>query len=150
MDNEKSITVKRGQTPFERTETEKQVVISTYYLPPGIEIFLPAYSDDMNINTEAFDKCAIFEMFPFGKESTEDLARLLETSKKNSPMLLFVLTDTVYNDDEDSLVGLQSYKKFLMKKNRDVLVARDESDVAEILHWHRPLATDLIKYRPEF
>ncbi len=144
-DEEKSLTIRRGQKPFEKSVKDNQILISTYYLPPGIEIFVPAYSDDMNINTEAFDKCAIFEMFPFGKESTEDLARLLESSKKSSPMLLFVLTDTVCDEEADSLVGLQSYKKFLLKKERDVLVARDESDVAEILHWHRPLAADLIK-----
>ena len=145
LDEDKSFTIKRGQTPLEKNISDTdEIIFSTYFLPPGIEIFVPAYSDDTSINTERFDNCAIFEMFPFGKESTEDLAKLLEMSKKNSPMLLFVLMDIV-DEEEDSLIGLQTAKKFLSKKNRDTVVVEDESDVLEILHWHRPLAADLTK-----
>ena len=145
LDEDKSFTIKRGLTPLEKNISDTdEIIFSTYFLPPEIEIFVPAYSDDMKINTERFDHCAIFEMFPFGKESTEDLAKLLEMSKKNSPMLLFVLMDIV-DDEEDNLVGLQTAKKFLLKKNRDIIIAEDENSVLEVLHWHRPLATDLTK-----
>ena len=145
LNEDKSLIIRRGQHSTQWNEEGKILIASTYYLPPGVEIFLPAYSDDVNINTSRFDNCAIFEMFPFGKESTEDLAHLIESSKKTSPMLLFVLMDVIENEEEDSLIGLQSGKRFLLKKHRDVLTVRDESDVTEVLHWHRPLAADLIK-----
>jgi len=82
-------------------------------------------------------------MFPFGKESTEDLARLLEIGKK-SPAILFVMMDIVA-DEEDSPLGLNSMKNIFSRKRRDVLIVRDESNILEILHWHKPLAADIIK-----
>lgn len=144
LDESKTWIIQRGETELEKDlPNDDLVIFSTYHLPPGIEIVVPVYADNMNINTSAFDNCAIFEMFPFGKESTEDLARLLEMSKK-SPAILFVMMDVVANE-EDSPVGLNSMKNIFARKRRDVLTARDDSNILEILHWHRPLAADIIK-----
>ena len=145
LEENKTIVLQRGDTPLEKNISGTgNITFSTYHLPPGIEIFVPAYSDNLNIDTSAFDNCAIFEMFPFGKESTEDLARLLEMNKKKSPAILFVMMDVVENE-EDSPVGLNSMKNIFTRKRRDILTAKDESDILEILHWHRPLAADIIK-----
>lgn len=141
---DKSLILQRGDTFLEKNLSEGgDLIFSTYNLPPSIEVFVPAYADNMNINTSAFDNCAIFEMFPFGKESTEDLAKLLEMSQ-NAPAILFVMMDIVENE-EDSPVGLNSMKNIFAKKRRDILTARDESSVFEVLHWHKPLAADIIK-----
>ena len=141
---DKSLILQRGETLLEKNLSEGgDLIFSTYRLPPGIVIFVPAYADNMSIETSTFDNCAIFEMFPFGKESTEDLARLLEMSK-NAPAILFVMMDIVDNE-EDSPVGLNSMKNIFTKKRRDVLIARSEVDILEVLHWHRPLAADIIK-----
>lgn len=144
IDENKSLTLRRGSTPLETTTSEENIIFSSYNLPPGVEIFVPCYSDGMKINPSDFDNCAIFEMFPFGRESTEDFARLVESGKKKPPAILFVMMDVVDNED-NSPVGLTAMKSFFLKKNRDTLTARDESDVLEILHWHRPLAADVIK-----
>gem|GEM_PF-2408177 len=144
LDENKTLILQRGETPLEKDTSNADLeIFSTYHLPPGIEIVVPVYADNMNINTSAFDNCAIFEMFPFGKESTEDLARLLEIGKK-SPAILFVMMDIVA-DEEDSPLGLNSMKNIFSRKRRDVLIARDESNILEILHWHKPLAADIIK-----
>lgn len=141
---DKTLVLQHGETFLEKDLSNEDIIIfSTYNLPPEIEIFVPVYADNMNINTAAFDNCAIFEMFPFGKESTEDLARLLEMSKK-SPAILFVMMDIV-EDEDDSPVGLNSMKNIFTRKRRDVLIAKDASNILEILHWHRPLAIDIIK-----
>jgi len=145
IEEDKTLILRRGETPFEKNiSSTDNLIFTTYNLPPGIEIFLPAYTDNLKIDTSAFDNCAIFEMFPFGKESTEDLARLLMLNKKNSPAILFVMMDVVANED-DSPVGLTAMKNIFARKRRDVLIARDETDILEILHWHRPLAADVIK-----
>lgn len=145
ISEEKSLILRRGETKLEKNISSKgNLIFTTYNLPPGIEIFLPAYTDNLNIDTSAFDNCAIFEMFPFGKESTEDLARLLMQNKKKSPAILFVMMDIVENED-DSPVGLNAMKNIFTRKRRDVLIARDETDILEVLHWHRPLAADVIK-----
>ena len=36
-------------------------------------------------------------------------------------------------------------KDIFTRKRRDIMTARDESDIMEILHWHRPLAADIVK-----
>ncbi len=145
IEEERSLILRRGETPLEKNISGTgNLIFTTYNLPPGIEIFVPAYTANLNIDTSAFDNCAIFEMFPFGKESTEDLARLLTANKKKSPAILFVMMDVVDNED-DSPVGLTAMKNIFTRKRRDILTARDESDVLEILHWHRPLAADVIK-----
>ena len=145
IEEEKSLILRRGETLLEKNISGTgNLIFTTYNLPPGIEIFLPAYKDNLNIDTSAFDNCAIFEMFPFGKESTEDLAKILMLNKKKSPAILFVMMDVVANED-DSPVGLAAMKNIFTKKRRDVLIAKDETDILEILHWHRPLAADVIK-----
>ena len=145
IEEDKTLILRRGETLLEKNISGTgNLIFTTYNLPPGIEIFLPAYKDNLNIDTSAFDNCAIFEMFPFGKESTEDLARLLMLNKKKSPAILFVMMDVVA-DEDDSPVGLTAMKNIFTRKRRDVLIARDETDILEILHWHRPLAADVIK-----
>ena len=145
IEEDKTLILRRCDTPLEKSLSGTgNIIFSTYNLPPSIEIFVPAYTENLNIDTSAFDNCAIFEMFPFGKESTEDLARLLEMSKTKSPAILFVLMDVVVGE-EDSPVGLNAMKNIFTRKHRDILTAKDESDILEILHWHRPLAADIIK-----
>ncbi len=145
ISDDKTLILRRGNVELEKKFSGTgNVIFSTYNLPPGIEIFVPAYQDNLNIDTSAFDNCAIFEMFPFGKESTEDLARLLEFNKKKSPAILFVMMDIVENE-QDSPIGLNAMKNIFSRKHRDILTARDESDVLEVLHWHRPLSSDILK-----
>lgn len=139
IDGEKTLIIRRGEKIFSREISgEGNLILSSYFLPPKIEIFLPTYSEEINFDTENFDNCAIFEMFPFGKESTENFARLM----KNYPATLFVMAD-VEDEDEDSPVGLDAIKKIFLKKNRDVLIFRDDEDSLKILHWHKPLAADI-------
>ena len=139
----KTILIKHGSVPLNLETNELLISITTYNLPPYMEVFIPAYSTDLHFNLEEFDRCAIFEAYPFGRESTEDLSKMLETSKKNMPMMLFVLIDLPDEIEGDSLISVKNRKINLINRNRDVLVARSRTDVLEVLHWHRPLVTDL-------
>ena len=139
IDGEKTLLIRRGEKIFSREVSGNgSLILSSYFVPPKTEIFLPTYSEEINFDTENFDNCAIFEMFPFGKESTENFARLLKNYQSN----LFVMAD-VADEDEDSPVGLDAIKKIFLKKNRDILIFRDEEDILKILHWHKPLAADI-------
>lgn len=140
IDGEKTLIIRRGEKILSREISGGgNLIFSSWFLPPKIEIFLPTYSEEINFDTENFDNCAIFEMFPFGKESTENFARLM----KNYPATLFVMAD-VADEDEDSPVGLDAIKKIFLKKNRDILIFRGDEDIFKILHWHKPLAADII------
>ena len=147
IDEEKTLLIRRGEKIFSREVSGNgSLILSSYFVPPKIEIFLPSYSGEINFDTENFDNCAIFEMFPFGKESTENFARLLKNYQSN----LFVMAD-VEEEEENSPVGLDAIKKIFLKKNRDILIFRDEEDILKILHWHKPLAADIIDLlRSEF
>ena len=119
------------------------MTVVTYNIPPNLEIFVPTYTDDISFNLEEFDRCAVFETHPLGRESTEDLAILLESSKKSEPMILFVIMDLIEEIDYEPIIDAKNRKYNLLNKNRDVIIARSDTDVLEVLHWHRPLVTDL-------
>lgn len=141
--DEKSLTIRRGEKIFsQEVLDERNFIFSSYFVPPLTEIFLPSYSEEMKIVKNNFDYCAIFEMFPFGKEGGENFAKLFE-NQKNSPATLFVMMDIV-DEEENSPVGLDSMKKIFVRKNRDVLIFRNDSDILKILHWHKPLAVDIL------
>ena len=143
IDDEKSLTIRRGEKIFSlEVLDEKNSIILSYLVPPATEIFLPSYSGEMKIAENNFDCCAIFEMFPFGKESTENFTELLD-SKKNFPAILFVMMD-VAEEEENSPVGLNAMKKIFLKKNLDIMIFRDDSDILKVLHWHKPLAADIL------
>lgn len=143
IDDEKSLTIRRGEKIFSQEILgEKNLIVSSYFVPPATEIFLPSYSSEIKIVENNFDCCAIFEMFPFGKESTENFVKLLE-NKKNSTSILFVMMDVV-EEEEDSPVGLDAMKKIFLKKNFDIIIFREDSDILKILHWHKPLAVDIL------
>lgn len=140
IEKEKSLTVRRGENIFsQETDDEENLIFSSYFVPPETEIFLPTYSNEINFEEKNFDNCAIFEKFPFGTDSTENFAKLM----KNYPATLFVMSDIV-EGEENSPVGLNAVKEIYQNKNRDVLIFRDESDILKILHWHKPLAADII------
>ncbi|MBR6013869.1 MAG: hypothetical protein IK062_08835 [Selenomonadaceae bacterium] len=141
--DEKSLTIIRGEKIFaQETMDENNLIISSYFVPPATEIFLPSYSDDMRIAENHFDNCAVFEMYPFGKESTENFIKLF-IGGSDDPAVLFVMMDVV-DEDEDSPVGIDAMKKIFLRKNRDIMIFRDDSDILKILHWHKPLAADII------
>ena len=139
----KTILVKHGTLSYQLNEEDALISITTFHLPPYMEIFIPAYTANLQFHLNEFDRCAIFEMYPFGRESTEDLAKMLEMSKKHDPMMLFVLVDLPDEIEGDSLISVKNRKITLLNRNRDVLVARGRIDVLDILHWHRPLVNDL-------
>lgn len=141
---DKTLILRHGENLFtEKILSEEDSIYSSYHVPPDTEIFLPAYSADMSIAEENFDNCAIFEMYPFGKESTENFAVLLEKEQKNYPAILFVMMDIVA-EDEDSPVGLDAVRKIFLRKNRDIIIFRDDSDILKVLHWHKPLGSDIV------
>ena len=143
INDENSLTIRRGGKSFsQEVLDENNLILSSYFVPPSTEIFLPSYSKEIKITENNFDNCAIFEMFPFGKESTENFVSLLD-NKKNFPAILFIMMD-IADEEEDSPVGLISMKKIFTRKNRDILIFRDDSDILKILHWHKPLAADIL------
>ena len=137
-----TLLIRHGSVEYQLLEEEVGLAIVTYNLLPGMEVFVPAYSEDLQLSLEKFDRCALFETHPLGRESTENLATLLE-SGKTEPMMLFVLMDLLDEIDYDPLVDAKTRKASLIRKGRDVLIARGTSDVFDILHWHRPLVADL-------
>lgn len=137
-----TILIRHGNVEYQELEEEGGLVIVTYHSLPLTEIFVPAYSDDMQLSLEKFDRCALFETHPLGRESTENLATLLE-SGKTEPMMLFVLMDLIDEIDYEPLVDAKLRKVTLDRKGRDVMIARGVNDVLDILHWHRPLVSDL-------
>ena len=138
----KTILIRHDKIKFQLDEEENLLTISTYNLPPKIEVFIPAYSEDLQFDLEKFNRCAIFETHPLGRESIEDLAMLLESGKNNS-MIVFILMDLLDEIDYDPIIDAKTRKEKLIKKNRDVLIARSIHDTYEILHWHRPMVSDL-------
>ena len=144
ISEDKSLILRHGENLFaEKILNDENLIYTSYHVPPDTEIFLPAYSTDMNISEENFDNCAIFEMYPFAKESTENFAVLLEKEQKNYPAILFVMMDIVA-EDEDSAIGLDSVRKIYLRKNRDIIIYREESDLLKVLHWHKPLGSDIV------
>ncbi len=138
----KTILIKHSTVKFQLQEEDSILTIMTYNMLPDMEIFIPAYGEDLKFTMEDFDKCAIFETHPLGRESIENLATLLE-SGKTEPMTIFVLMDLIDEIDYEPVIEVKIRKAHLMKKGRDVIVARSATDVYEILHWRRPLVTDL-------
>ncbi len=138
----KTILIRHGTTKYEEIEEESGLVIVTYSTLPQTEIFIPTYGEDLQLSLEKFDRCALFETHPLGRESTENLAALLE-SGKTEPMMLYVLMDLIDEIDYEPLVDAKMRKTLLTKKARDVMIARGVNDVFDILHWHRPLVSDL-------
>lgn len=144
ISEDKSIILRRGKDIFTEEIIDDNILCyKSYFVLPETEIFLPAYSADINISEENFDYCAIFEMFPFAKESTENFVKLLGDDKKNYPAILFVMMNVV-EEDENSPVGLNPVKRIYLRKNRDVVIYRNESDILKILHWHKPLGSDIV------
>ena len=139
---QKTILIKHDSVKYNLQEEESALILSTYNMLPDMEAFIPAYGENLQLSLEKFDKCALFETHPLGRESTENLANLLE-SGRNEPMMLFVLMDLLDDIDYEPLIDAKNRMSTLIKKGRDVLIARSETDVLEILHWHRPLVTDL-------
>ena len=137
-----TLLIRHGKVKYQINEEESILSIVTYNLLPGMEVFIPAYTEDLQLNLEEFDKCAVFETHPLGRESIDNLASLLE-SGKNEPMTLFVLMDLLDEIDYEPIVDAKSRKIALNKKGRDVIAARSATDVMEVLHWHRPLVKDL-------
>ena len=138
----KTILIKHDTVKYNLQEEESELVITTYYMLPNMEVFIPTYGENLQFDLDRFDKCALFETHPLGRESTENLANLLE-SGKHEPMMLFVLMDLLDDIDYEPIIDAKNRMANLVKKGRDVMAARSETDVLEVLHWHRPLVTDL-------
>ena len=138
----KTILIKHDTVKYNLQEEESLLIVTTYNMLPEMEVFIPTYGEDLHFDLKQFDKCALFETHPLGRESTENLANLLEFGR-NEPMTLFVLMDLLDDIDYEPIVDAATRMATLRKKGRDVVAARSETDVLEILHWHRPLVTDL-------
>lgn len=143
LNGRKTILIKHSFEKYKLIDDEVQLCIATYNLLPDMEIFIPTYGENVQFDLEKFDRCAIFETYPLGRESTEDLAAMLEASRKVEPMILFVLMDLPDEFEGEPIIDVKTRKHNLINKNRDALIARSDIDVLEILHWHRPLVTDL-------
>ena len=138
----KTILIKHDKVKYNLMEEESALIVTTYNMLPGMEAFVPTYGEDLHFDLRKFDKCALFETHPLGRESTENLANLLEFGR-NEPMTLFVLMDLLDDIDYEPIVDATTRIVTLKKKGRDVIAVRSETDVLEVLHWHRPLVTDL-------
>ena len=137
-----SLLIRHGSVKYQVHEEEIGLSVVTYNLLPSMEVFIPAYTEDLQLSLEKFNRCALFETHPLGRESTENLATLLE-SGKTEPMMLFILMDLLDEIDYDPLVDAKARMLALNRRGRDVFIARSETDVMEVLHWHRPLVADL-------
>ncbi len=143
INTDESFTLRRGRTKFSRAVTKSgKIIISSVYLPPGTEIFVPAYSDDFSFDFYSLDKCAIFEMFPFRKESVAEIAQILELNSEG-PDLLFVLMD--FYGEKNPAFSSESVESYFRKKNRDVVVVKKEPDIFKVLRWDKPLLTGVIR-----
>ena len=62
IDGEKTLIIRRGEKILSREISGGgNLIFSSWFLPPKIEIFLSTYSEEINFDTENFDNCAIFE-----------------------------------------------------------------------------------------
>ena len=138
----KTILIKHDKVKYNLMEEESALIVTTYNMLPGMEAFVPTYGEDLHFDLRKFDKCALFETHPLGRESTENLANLLEFGR-NEPMTLFVLMDLLDDIDYEPIIDAANRMAVLKRKGRDVIAVRSETDVLEVLHWHRPLVTDL-------
>lgn len=141
---ERTLVIGRGEREFEASILEDgKLRILTRLIPPEIEILVPSYSDDSAIELQKFDNCAIFEMFPFRKESTTDFLRLLEMGGEQVPDLLIVLMNEV--DAENIEERLEIARSYYARKNCDVMVVEDDFKIFDVLHWHKPIISGIVE-----
>lgn len=142
IDKNKSLIIRRENVPIKRKLSDSgTTILATYRVPPGIEIFIPGHVENFNFGAADFDRCAIFETFPFCKESTEKLAKFFEFGGDFLPTPIFVLVDA--GQEPDAAIGLETAKKIFLSRDREIEIFRDDSDIMKILHRHIPAASEI-------
>ena len=122
----KTLLMKHGP---ERLTWEGDVV-SSFNVPPGFEVLVPAYGENMDI--DGFDNFAIFEGMPYWKEATEVTVQLLDRKERQ---VIIVLTDSL-----DESIKLR--QKQLADRGFEVMAAPLEG-LLLVLHQHRRLSAEL-------
>ncbi|MBR1580874.1 MAG: hypothetical protein IJ668_10370 [Selenomonadaceae bacterium] len=122
----KTLLMKHGNT---RLSWEGEVV-SSFNVPPGFEVLVPAYGENMDI--DGFDNFAIFESMPYWKEATEVTVRLLDHKDRQ---VIIVLTDSL-----DESIKLR--QKQLLERGFEVMAAGLDGLIL-VLHQHRRLSAEI-------
>ena len=116
----KSLLLKHGSERINWSDN----IVSSYNVPPGCEVLIPAYGESMNI--DGFDNFAIFESMPYWKEATEVTVKLLDRKDRQ---VIIVLTDSL-----DESIKLR--QKQLRDRGFDVITAPLDG-LLLVLHQHR-------------
>lgn len=122
----KSLLLKHGSERINWSDN----IVSSYNIPPGFEVLIPAYGESMNI--DGFDNFAIFESMPYWKEATEVTVKLLD---RRDRQVIVVLADSL-----DESMKLR-YKQ-LRDRGFDVSAVPVEG-LLGVLHQHRPLSAEI-------
>ncbi len=131
----------RYGTRLSVTGQDSHCVVETPALLPRMTLcFPPRGVLAASLETAKRTKYAVLEEFPFGKQSSMDLLKMLEDSGGEALMVLLALPRRQGSTDilppgEDLEKAVEAYRA----ERFDVSVLRDAGQLGRVLHWHRPM-----------
>lgn len=131
----------RYGTRLSVTGQDSRCVVETPTLLPQMTLcFPPRGAPAASLETAKRTKYAVLEEFPFGKQSSMDLLKMLRDSGREALMVLLALPRRQGSTDiippgEDLEKAVEAYRT----KRFDVSVLRDAGQLGRVLHWHRPM-----------
>ncbi|MBR0262182.1 MAG: hypothetical protein IJQ85_10380 [Selenomonadaceae bacterium] len=144
-----SLLLEHGETISQIQKREELFLIASFKTPPGIKILLPKAEDDSwKENYDNFSRIIIFEEFPLGKDSTQQLIETWQRLTRNRPPLTIVVMDLLHRQGSTDLDRLDDAvieaKKNYESQGLDVIFFRSAADVINVLYRHESL---LQKYK---
>lgn len=121
------------------TQQESHWIIETPVLLPRTTLcFPPAAGFESALDTSKRTRYAVLEEFPFGKQTSMDLIRRLESHGNEALVILMDLPRRQGSTDliapgEDLHQAMEAYRA----EGRDVLIMQDVNNLQCVLHWHR-------------
>ena len=133
------LLLEHGETPAQIQRRDELFCIESFKTPPGIKILLPKSDDDTwQERYKNFARLIIFEEFPLGKDSTQQLIDAWRNLPKTRPPLSLVLMDLIHRQGSTDLDRLDDAlieaEKNYKSQGLDVIIFRTDADAINILH----------------
>lgn len=139
--DENSVIWVRHGTRVSISQEETQWFIETPVLLPRMTLcFPPPDYAEFDLDTLNSTRYAVLEEFPFRKQSSMDMIQTLESSGKET---LVVLMDLPRHQGSTDMTApgedLNQARDTYCGERCDVLVMQSIGNLRRILHWHRPM-----------